>query len=131
MILYRASTYDCGPCPLKSKCCPKAPERRIPRSIYEEARDIARVLAKTEAFEQSRNDRKCIEMLFCAFEAHSQAWPPSASGSARRARRIHARGHRPEPTPARQADRSTATSGRRLCCVIVVSIDTNKTESPP
>src|ERR1039457_7618482 len=41
MILYRASTYDCGPCPLKSKCCPKAPERRIPRSIYEEARDVA------------------------------------------------------------------------------------------
>jgi len=64
MILYRASTYDCGPCPLKSKCCPKAPERKIPRSIYEEARDVARVLAKTEAFEQSRNDRKRIEMLF-------------------------------------------------------------------
>jgi len=64
MILYRASTYDCGPCPLKSKCCPKAPERRIPRSIYEEARDVARVLAKTEAFEQSRNDRRRIEMLF-------------------------------------------------------------------
>ncbi len=42
MILYRASTYDCGPCPLKSKCCPKAPERRIPCSIYEEARDVAR-----------------------------------------------------------------------------------------
>jgi len=63
-ILYRASTYDCGPCPLKSKCCPKAPERRIPRSIYEEARDVARALAKTEAFEQSRRDRKRVEMLF-------------------------------------------------------------------
>src|SRR5512135_476136 len=22
-VLYRASTHDCGPCPLKSKCCPK------------------------------------------------------------------------------------------------------------
>jgi transposase len=63
-ILYRASTHDCGPCPLKSKCCPKAPERKIPRSIYEEARDVARALAKTEAFEQSRRDRKRIEMLF-------------------------------------------------------------------
>jgi Transposase DDE domain len=62
--LYRASTYDCGPCPLKLKCCPKAPERRIPRSIYEEARDVARALAKTEAFEQSRRDRKRVEMLF-------------------------------------------------------------------
>ena len=30
----------------------------------EEARDVARALAKTEAFEQSRRDRKRIEMLF-------------------------------------------------------------------
>jgi Transposase DDE domain len=63
-VLYRASTYDCGPCPLKPKCCPKAPERRIPRSIYEEARDVARALAKTETFEQSCRDRKRVEMLF-------------------------------------------------------------------
>jgi ABC-type transport system involved in cytochrome c biogenesis ATPase subunit len=32
--------------------------------FYEEARDVARALAKTEAFEQSRRDRKRIEMLF-------------------------------------------------------------------
>jgi hypothetical protein len=63
-VLYRARTYDCGPCPLKPKCCPKAPERKIPRSIYEEARDVARALAKTPAFEQSRRDRKRVEMLF-------------------------------------------------------------------
>src|SRR5688572_17558977 len=43
-LLYRARTSDCGPCPLKSKCCPKAPERKIPRSIYEDARDAARAL---------------------------------------------------------------------------------------
>ena len=64
MVLYRASTYDCGSCPLKPQCCPKSSERRIPRSIYEEARDVARALAKTKAFEQSRRDRKRIEMLF-------------------------------------------------------------------
>jgi len=63
-VLYRASTHDCGPCPLKQKCCPKAPERKIPRSIYEDARDAARALADTEAFEQSRRDRKRVEMLF-------------------------------------------------------------------
>jgi len=40
------------------------PLRRIPRSIYEEARDVARALAKIEAFEQSRHDRKRVEMLF-------------------------------------------------------------------
>jgi len=35
-----------------------------PRSLYEEARDVARALAKTKAFEQSRRDRKRVEMLF-------------------------------------------------------------------
>ena len=49
---------------LKSQCCPKVPLRRIQRSIYEEARDVARALAKTEAFERSRHDRKRVEMLF-------------------------------------------------------------------
>ena len=63
-LYYRARTRDCRSCPLKSQCCPKAPLRRIPRSIYEEARNVARALAKTEAFEQSRHDRKRVEMLF-------------------------------------------------------------------
>ena len=35
-----------------------------PRSIYEEARDVARATARTEAFERSRSDRKRVEMLF-------------------------------------------------------------------
>ena len=63
-LLYRASTHDCGPCPLKPKCCPKAAWRKIPRSIYEDARDAARAIANTEAFKQSRRDRKRVEMLF-------------------------------------------------------------------
>src|SRR5215475_6158046 len=64
VLLYRARTSDCGPCPLKPKCCPKAPERKIPRSIYEDARAAARALVDTEALEQSRRDRKRVEMLF-------------------------------------------------------------------
>ena len=63
-LLYRARTSDGGPCPLKARCCPKAPERKIPRSIYKGARDVARALVGTEAFEQSRRDRKRVEMLF-------------------------------------------------------------------
>jgi hypothetical protein len=63
-LLYVASTRDCRNCPLKPRCCPNMPARRIPRSIYEESRDIARALAKTEMFEQSRRDRKRVEMLF-------------------------------------------------------------------
>ena len=42
----------------------KTPARKIPRNIYEDARDVARALAKTEAFEQSCRDRKKVEMLF-------------------------------------------------------------------
>jgi IS5 family transposase len=63
-FLYRASKRDCDVCPLKMQCCPKEPARKVPRSIYEEARDVARACAKTEAYVQSRRDRKKIEMLF-------------------------------------------------------------------
>jgi hypothetical protein len=63
-LLYFASVLDCRTCPLKARCCPKMPARRIPRSIYEKARDVARALARTKTFEQSRRDRKRVEMLF-------------------------------------------------------------------
>jgi transposase len=63
-LYYRASKFDCDACPLKPKCCPKAPVRRIPRDIDEDARDLARSLAGTPAFEQSRRDRKKVEMAF-------------------------------------------------------------------
>ena len=67
-LLYRTRARDCRGCLLKAQCCPKTPVRKIPRSIYEEARDVARALAKTEAFEQSRRDRKRVEMLFAHFK---------------------------------------------------------------
>jgi transposase len=63
-LLYRASKRDCDVCPFKARCCPKEPARKIPRSIYEGARDVARSLAGTEAFDRSRHDRKRVEMLF-------------------------------------------------------------------
>ena len=63
-LLYRASKRDCGVCPLKMRCCPKEPRRKIPRSIHEQARDVARELRKTEEFERSRHNRKRVEMLF-------------------------------------------------------------------
>jgi hypothetical protein len=63
-LLYRASKRDCDVCPFKMRCCPKEPVRKIPRSIYEAAREVARALAKTTAFEQSRHERKRVEMLF-------------------------------------------------------------------
>jgi transposase len=63
-LLYRASKRDCDVCPFKLRCCPKEPARKIPRSIYEDARNVARALGKTKAFEQSGRDRKRVEMLF-------------------------------------------------------------------
>ncbi len=63
-LLYRSRKVDCDPCPLKPQCCPKAPHRKIPRDVNEDARDIARALRDTPAFEQSRDDRKKVEMLF-------------------------------------------------------------------
>jgi hypothetical protein len=43
---------------------PKGARAQNPASIYEGARDTTRALADTEAFEQSRRDRKRVEMLF-------------------------------------------------------------------
>src|SRR5246500_700750 len=63
-LYYRPRVRDCRGCPPNPQCCPKAPVRRIPRSLYEPARDVARAAAKTQAFEQSRRDRKRVEMLF-------------------------------------------------------------------
>jgi transposase len=63
-LLYRASKYDCDVCALKPRCCPKAPARKVPRSIHEGARDMARDIAKTEEGQTSRRQRKKIEMLF-------------------------------------------------------------------
>jgi len=62
--LYRASKLDCDPCSLKSRCCPNTPSRKIPRDINEDARDAARALYDTPAFDQSRRERKKVEMLF-------------------------------------------------------------------
>src|ERR1700756_519235 len=64
MMRYRASKPDCQGCSLKPRCCPNAPARKIPRSIHEGARDMARDIANTEAYRTSRCRRKKVEMLF-------------------------------------------------------------------
>jgi transposase len=61
---YRASKLDCDACPLKPRCCPNTPARKVTRSIYEAARDVARDIARTDAYVVSRRERKKVEMLF-------------------------------------------------------------------
>ena len=63
-IIYRARQSDCAMCPMKTRCCPNTPMRKIARSVHESARDVARDVAKTSAYKQSRKDRKKVEMLF-------------------------------------------------------------------
>ena len=64
MIRYLAPLAVCRACPLKPQCCPGVEGRRILRHVYEPARDVARAIAKTAAYEQTRRDRKKVEMLF-------------------------------------------------------------------
>jgi hypothetical protein len=63
-IIYRSSQSDCANCPMKARCCPSTPTRKNARSVHESARDVARAIAKTDAYQQSRKDRKKVEMLF-------------------------------------------------------------------
>jgi len=63
-ILYRATKHDCAGCALKSTCCPNSPMRKVPRSIHEAARDLARTIANSSEGRTSRRLRKKIEMLF-------------------------------------------------------------------
>lgn len=63
-ILYRSSHHVCKDCPLKPRCCPNTPTRKIARSVHEEARDVARRINASEQYQRSRKQRKKVEMLF-------------------------------------------------------------------
>src|ERR1043165_8394553 len=63
-LRYRASKVDCDACALRPRCCPNTPARKVPRSIHERARDMARAIAKTWEGRTSRRLRKKVEMLF-------------------------------------------------------------------
>jgi hypothetical protein len=63
-MVYFARKQDCHACALKLQCCPNVPTRKIARSVHEAARDKARAIAKTEAYDVSCRERKKVEMLF-------------------------------------------------------------------
>src|SRR5260221_89262 len=76
-LRYRASKRDCEACPLKPRCCANTPARKVPRSIHEGARDLAREIAKTEPYETSRRQRKKVEMLFAHLKRILRTCPQS------------------------------------------------------
>ncbi len=61
---YRALKLTCQSCPSKPKCCPNADFRSITREEHEDARQVARDIAKTKQYEISMKLRKKVEMLF-------------------------------------------------------------------
>ena len=61
---YRALKNTCQACPSKTKCCPNLDFRSITREKHEDARDIARAIAKTSQYKLSAKLRKKVEMLF-------------------------------------------------------------------
>lgn len=61
---YRALKLTCQVCPSKSKCCPNADSRSITREEHEDARQVARDIAKTKQYDISMKLRKKVEMLF-------------------------------------------------------------------
>ena len=63
LLPYRASRSDCSRCELKAQCTPST-SRKVTRDIDEDVRDRVRALVNTEAFQQSRRERKKIEMRF-------------------------------------------------------------------
>ena len=69
-IRYLAAVPDCRACPLKPKCCPGMPSRRIVRDLDEDARDVARRKMTTKAFLKSRDLRKRVEMRFAHIKTH-------------------------------------------------------------
>lgn len=64
VLRYRASKAECDSCQLKSQCCPKAPQRKITRSVHEPSRDVARKIYQTIDYSISCKLRKKVEMLF-------------------------------------------------------------------
>jgi len=63
-LLYTALQRECAGCALKPRCCPNTPVRKVPRSIHEGARDMARQIARSWEGSTSRRLRKKVEMLF-------------------------------------------------------------------
>jgi transposase len=63
-LRYRARKADCEACILEPRCCPKDPQRKVTRSIYEPSRNVARAIAQTTQYAISCKLRKKVEMLF-------------------------------------------------------------------
>ncbi len=78
-IIYRSSQSDCATCPMKARCCPNTPVRKIVRSIHEAAatsRANPKLLHTSAHATNARRSRCCSRTssessswIACAYEA--------------------------------------------------------------
>ena len=106
---YRASKADCDNCLLKQQCCPREPMRKVLRSVHEQARDVARAIAATPAYEELTKAAQEGGDAVCPSQAHPEVGPAAPARTLWRPGRVLARCHRPEPEKTRQAE-ATATA---------------------
>ena len=66
---YKAPARACRDCPIRPTCT-DAPYRTVIRLLDEEARDLARSLTETDAYQVARARRKKVEMLFAHMKRH-------------------------------------------------------------
>jgi hypothetical protein len=115
-LRYRASKRDCDVCAFKMRCCPHTPSRWIPRDLHEDARDVARALAKTAAFEQSRRERKKVEMCFAHMKRIFKLDRLRLRGLSGAKERGASNRNRSEPAAPRQVPLPSAAIGRTHLC---------------
>jgi hypothetical protein len=122
-IRYRARKPDCDACALKTRCCPKEPQRKVTRSVFEPSRDVA---------PRHRSNHAIRNLVQAQEEGRDAVRPPETHPSPRaapiawpkrRPRRISPRSQRPEPQKARQAPPATAKppSGVRRKTTVSIS----------
>jgi hypothetical protein len=80
------------------------PARKVPRSIHEMARDVARDIAKTDTYVRFRRERKKIEMLFAHLKRILRLDRLRLKRPVGRSRRVPPCRNGPEPPEARKAD---------------------------
>ena len=77
---YHARSLDCAACPLKPRCFPNTPGRKVSRSIQEGARDTAREVTASEVFAVSSALCKKIDRLFAHFKRILGLHRPACQG---------------------------------------------------
>ena len=64
MIIYRSSQADCATCPIKDRCCPNTPIRKIARSIHERPASWRGKSQPLSNIGAHAGERKKVEMSF-------------------------------------------------------------------